>query len=226
LFVVVVSLDHPILVGSEAKCRRYLSSILMIRSLVGLTTGGKIGTWEEVVSFPFLENDNLKDLLLVHLLLVKRPYKATYGATIKAWDDIALQLRNEKHPETGELLFGHKGIKGKAIKERFLACMEFVQQQDREALRPTGTDDKPEPGEILNALEDLCSDWQPHCALRLRAESCGIRCTHRTHLLKKSVFHFFILLKPVCTLEYYCKNCLLISTLELVSFCFDKQKHF
>jgi hypothetical protein len=44
LFVVVVSRDHPILVGCEAKCRRYLSSILMIRSLVGLTTGEKIGT--------------------------------------------------------------------------------------------------------------------------------------------------------------------------------------
>ena len=120
---------------------------------------------EEVVSFPFLEDDNLKDLLLVRLLLVERPYKAAYGATIKAWDDIALQLRNEKHPETGELLFGHKGIKGKAIKERFLACMEFVKQQDREALRRTGTDDEPEPGEILNALEDLCSDWQSHCVL-------------------------------------------------------------
>jgi hypothetical protein len=120
---------------------------------------------EEVVSFPFLENENWKDLLLVRLLLVERPYKAGYGATIKAWDDIALQLRNEKHPETGELLFGHKGIKGKAIKERFLACMEFVKQQDREALRRTGTDDEAEPGEILNALEDLYSDWQSHCAL-------------------------------------------------------------
>jgi hypothetical protein len=120
---------------------------------------------EEVVSFPFLENNNLKDLLLVRLLLVERPYKAAYGATIKACDGIALQLRNEKHPETGELLFGHKGIKGKAIKERFLACMEFVKQQDREALRCTGTNDEPEPGEILNALEDLCSDWQSHCAL-------------------------------------------------------------
>jgi hypothetical protein len=31
---------------------------------------------------------------------------------------------------------------------------------------------------------------------------------------------------PVCTLDHYCKNCLLISTLELVSFCFYKQKHF
>jgi hypothetical protein len=107
---------------------------------------------EEVVSLPFLENDNLKDLLLVCLLLVEQPYKAAYGATIKAWDNIALQLRSEKHPETGELLFGHKGIKGKAIKERFLACMEFVKQQDREALRRTGTNNEPEPGEILNAL--------------------------------------------------------------------------
>jgi hypothetical protein len=43
--------------------------------------------------------------------------------------------------------------------------MEFVKQQDREALRRTGTDNKPEPGKILNALEDLCSDWQSHCAL-------------------------------------------------------------
>jgi hypothetical protein len=118
---------------------------------------------EEVVTFPFLQKDNFKDLMFVNLLLVERPFKAGYGSTIKAWDDIAAQLRDVKHPESGEPLYGAKAIRGKALKERFLAIMDFVKHQDRDALRRTGTDDEPEPGEIENAIADLYSDWQSHC---------------------------------------------------------------
>jgi hypothetical protein len=117
-----------------------------------------------VVTFPFLEKDNFKDLMFVNLLLVERPFKAGYGSTIKAWDDIATQLRDAKHPESGEPLYGAKAIRGKALKERFLAIMDFVKHQDRDILRRTGTDDEPEPGEIENAIADLYSDWQSHCA--------------------------------------------------------------
>jgi hypothetical protein len=55
-------------------------------------------------------------------------------------------------------------IRGKALKEKFLAIMDFVKHQDRDVLRRTGTDDEPEPGEIENAIADLYSDWQSHCA--------------------------------------------------------------
>jgi hypothetical protein len=120
---------------------------------------------EAVVSFPFLEDTNFKDLFFVRHVLAERPYKAGYGATIKAWDEIAVGLKDMKHPETGELLYGIKGIKGKALRDRFLACMEFVKSQERDALRRTGTDDEPEPCELLNALEDLLEDWQSHCSL-------------------------------------------------------------
>lgn len=119
---------------------------------------------EEVVTFPFLEKDNFKDLMFVNVLLVERPFKAGYGSTIKAWDDVAAQLRDAKHPESGEPLYGAKAIRGKALKDRFLAIMDFVKHQDRDALRRTGTDDEPEPGEIENAIADLYSDWQSHCA--------------------------------------------------------------
>jgi hypothetical protein len=120
---------------------------------------------EEGISFPFLEEGNLKDLYFVRYVLAERPYKAGYGATYKAWDEIALSLKDMKHPETGELLYGQKGIKGKALRDRFLACMEFVKSQDRDALRRTGTDDEDEPCELLNALEDLLEDWQSYCSL-------------------------------------------------------------
>lgn len=120
---------------------------------------------EEVTTFPFLDDSNLKDLWLVRYLLAERPYKAGYGSTIKAWEEIAIQLRDQKHPETGELLYGPKGLRGKTLKDRFISMMEFVKQQDREVLRRTGTDDEPVPGEIMSALEDLYSDWQSHCAV-------------------------------------------------------------
>jgi hypothetical protein len=89
LFVCCCLLLFLRIIRSKAKCCRNLSSILMIRSLVGLTTDGKIGRLAYGGS-----------RLLKPLLLVERPYKAANGATIKAWDDIAIQLRNEKHPET------------------------------------------------------------------------------------------------------------------------------
>jgi hypothetical protein len=81
---------------------------------------------EEIVSYPVLNDDNYKDLLLVRLLLVERPYKAGFGNTVKAWEDIAIILRDEKHPLTGELLFGSKGLRGKAVKDRFLSLMDCV----------------------------------------------------------------------------------------------------
>jgi hypothetical protein len=92
------------------------------------------------------------------------------------------------------------------------------------------------PGTNINDLGFFCALQSEYYKMtpgnagqiiqRLRAESCRIRCTHRTYPLKKSVSHFFILFKPACTLEFNCKNCLWISTLELVCFCSDKQKHF
>jgi hypothetical protein len=118
---------------------------------------------EEIVSYPILEEDNFKDLYFVRLLLAERPYAAGFGSTIKAWEDIANQLRDLKHPVTGEFLYGSKGIKGKALKDRFLALIDFVRKQDRDAIRRTGTDDEPEPGEILNLLESMLADYDSHC---------------------------------------------------------------
>lgn len=118
---------------------------------------------EEIVSYPVLEDDNFKDLYFVRLLLVERPYTAGFGSTIKAWEDIANLLRDLKHPVTGEVLYGSKGIKGKALKDRFLALIDFVKKQDRGALLRTGTDDEPEPGEILNLLESMLADYDSHC---------------------------------------------------------------
>jgi hypothetical protein len=118
---------------------------------------------EEIISYPVLEEDNFKDLYFLRHLLAERPYTAGFGSTIKAWEDIANLLRDYKHPVTGEVLYGSKGIKGKALKDRFLALIDFVRKQDRDALRRTGTDDEPEPGEILSLLESMLADYDSHC---------------------------------------------------------------
>ena len=140
---------------------------------------------DEVITFPFLEDENLKDLYLVRSLLAERPYKAGYGGTAKAWEDVAVQLRDVKHPESGDLLYGPKTLKAKTLKDRFMLYMEFVQKQDREALRRTGTDDDPVPTEIMSALEDLYSDWKSHCATGESNSQAVAAQKKRTTMLRK-----------------------------------------
>lgn len=119
---------------------------------------------EVIVTHPFLDDGNYKDREFVKALLVERPYKAGFGNTGKAWDEVAILLSLQRHPETGDLLFGDKGIKAKALKDRFMAFMEFVKKEERAAPRRTGTDDEPEPHEIMQGLEDLHEDWLSHSA--------------------------------------------------------------
>ena len=67
--------------------------------------------------------------------MAERPYKAGYGGTAKAWEDVAVQLRDVKHPESGDLLYGPKTLKAKTLKDRFMLYMEFVQNK---IARPCG----------------------------------------------------------------------------------------
>jgi hypothetical protein len=104
---------------------------------------------EEIVSYPVLEEDNFKDLYFVRHLLAERPYTAGFGSTIKAWEDISNPLRNLKHPVTGEVLYGSKGIKGKALKDRFLALIDFVRKQDRDVFVGLALTTNQSPGKSL-----------------------------------------------------------------------------
>ena len=117
---------------------------------------------EIVVTYPFLADDNYKDLFLLRMLVAERPYKSGYGATCKAWDECASQLSKYTTPSTGDLVYGNKPLKGKLLRERFNSMMDFIKTEDRDALRRTGTDDEPEPGEIMGILEDLYSDFKSH----------------------------------------------------------------
>lgn len=119
---------------------------------------------ERIVTYPFLDDSNYKDREFVKTLLVERPYKAGFGHTGKAWDEVAISLSGQRHPETGDLLFGDKGLKAKALKDRFMAFMDFVKKEDSAAPRRTGTDDEAEPHEIMQGLEDLHEDWLSHSA--------------------------------------------------------------
>jgi hypothetical protein len=96
------------------------------------------------------------------MIVAERPYKSGYGATCKAWDECASQLSKYTTPSTGDLVYGNKPLKGKLLRERFNSMMDFVKTEDRDALRHTGTDDEPEPGEIMGILEDLYSDFKSH----------------------------------------------------------------
>jgi hypothetical protein len=44
-----------------------------------------------------------------------------------------------------------------------LGIVDFTRKQDRDALRRTGTDNEPEPGEILSLLESMLADYDSHC---------------------------------------------------------------
>jgi hypothetical protein len=122
----------------------------------------EIRNGEVVVKYPFLADDNFKDLFFVRMLMAERPYKSGYGATCKAWEECASQLSKYTVPGSVDLAYGKKPLKGKVLKERFIQMMNFVKVEDREALRRTGTDDEPEAGEIMVLLEDLYSDYKTH----------------------------------------------------------------
>jgi hypothetical protein len=122
----------------------------------------EVSKGEIVVTYPFLADDNYKDLFLLRMIVAEWPYKSCYGATCKAWDECASQLSKYTTPSTGDLVYGNKPLKGKLLRERFNSMMDFVKTEDRDALRRTGTDDEPEPGEIMGILEDLYSDFKSH----------------------------------------------------------------
>ena len=48
--------------------------------------------------FPFLNDNNFQDVLLLHLLLLKTPYRAKYGMKMKAWQDFMMELAKQEDP--------------------------------------------------------------------------------------------------------------------------------
>jgi hypothetical protein len=113
---------------------------------------------EKKLSYPFLEDSNVKDLVLVRQLLVDKPFLAGYGQVIKCWDDFTSSL-NKTVDDSGQLIFDPP-VKTLMIKHRFEKIfMPFVNKfQNGEPYR-SGCDDQPPPTEIQQGLESLFQQW-------------------------------------------------------------------
>jgi hypothetical protein len=108
---------------------------------------------DEYASFyPFLEDTNIKDLVLARLYYNEKPYLSTYGNVVSAWDAVALAASKECIAETGEPVF-KKDLEGKAVHKRFDELMKFVDSHNGKVPFRSGDDDEAPPSELLQLLE-------------------------------------------------------------------------
>ena len=108
---------------------------------------------EKKISYPFLEDTNVKDLLVVRQLLVDKPFLAGYGQVSKCWDEFASVLNKCVDEKEGALIFDPP-VKSHMIKDRFdKKYMPFVKAQQAAQPFRSGCDDQPPPGEIQQGLE-------------------------------------------------------------------------
>ena len=68
--------------------------------------------------YPFLQDDNYKDILLVHQVLHNKPYRAAHGQVIAAWETLAIMLNNAT-ADDGSKPFEMYNLRGRAVRDRF-----------------------------------------------------------------------------------------------------------
>jgi hypothetical protein len=85
-------------------------------------------------SFPFLQDTNIKDLVLARIYYNDKPYLAAYGTVESAWTAIAEAVASKPvfNPPPG----------GAAIHKQFDNLMEFVKKHGGKVPHRTGEDDE------------------------------------------------------------------------------------
>jgi hypothetical protein len=108
--------------------------------------------------YPFLDDNNVKDLTIIRALLVERPFAAAYGQVTGFWDDFVV-LMNNTMDINGSAVFDPP-LKTKFVRDRFeKKFMPFVSKYDGKIPFRSGCDDEEVPSEIHQGLESLFSMW-------------------------------------------------------------------
>jgi hypothetical protein len=118
----------------------------------------KIGG-KQMVSYPFLADDNVIDKVVVAHLVHDEPYcRTAHGIVAKAWKDCADNINKEKLDSTGNPLF-FPPLNSKTLKCRFEAYMKFAASKKAAVPFNSGCDDEEEPGEIEQGIEEMYENY-------------------------------------------------------------------
>ena len=109
----------------------------------------------------FLDSSNKKDYNLMMQVASERPYKLDYGNKESGWDAIAINLTKTR-VGVSSFLFGEEGISSKAVKNRFTAIMGWCKDFQAQSPFQSGTDDEPDPTDLLNLIEEEYAVWKDH----------------------------------------------------------------
>ena len=91
----------------------------------------------------------------------ERPYKLDYGNKESGWDAIAINLTKTR-VGVSSFIFGEEGISSKAVKNRFTAIMGQCKDFQAQSPFQSGTDDEPDPTDLLNLIEEEYAVWKDH----------------------------------------------------------------
>lgn len=108
--------------------------------------GGK-----QIVSHPFLLDDNEIDKVVVRHLIVDEPFCSSHGVVSQAWKNCADNINKEI--DSSVYLF--PSITFKTLKFRFDAYMKFAVSKKAAVPFNSGCDDEAEPGEIQQGIEEM-----------------------------------------------------------------------
>jgi hypothetical protein len=113
---------------------------------------------QQVLTFPFLSDDNWQDKVLIRHLLAQRHYAAAHGDVGAAWNAVMEGVAKETHPDTGLLIFSER-LNLKTVQSRFKEYMSFVKWHQAQVPFRSGCDDEDPPTEIMDGLESMYDDW-------------------------------------------------------------------
>jgi hypothetical protein len=107
-------------------------------------------------SYPFLEDQDKKDLAIFKCLMLSKPFAVGKGKGLtEAWAAAVAEI-NEQPDVDGSVLF-NPPISVKTVRERFDGAMKIIAALDNAVPFRSGNDDEDAPNELRTLCEDLLS---------------------------------------------------------------------
>jgi hypothetical protein len=110
-----------------------------------------------VVTHPFFSHDNDMDKVIVHHLLVDKPYLAAHENVQQEWKECMDNINKEEVAENPIFILA---LTSKTVKSRFEAYMKFAAQKKTATPFNSGSDDEEELCEIQQGIEDMLEQYE------------------------------------------------------------------
>lgn len=134
----------------------------------------KIKGGGECMTFPFLQDSNLMDSVLVNHLLVEKPFVVPRGQVTKSWGDLVSLLNKETDSRTGKPVFDPP-VNVQATRNRFDMLMAFARAHQNKVDLRSGNDDESPPTTIQRGVESLYQQLKDSEIMSEAAKQKGTR---------------------------------------------------